>query len=177
MSGQVPKLRLCPRDLPGWYPVESGAVHSKLRGVPLRSQAPVSNKTALVCQDQQLWVKAGLSARWDQSLWRALSPGDRELRRRESNKGLVGEASSSDVSLGAGDGGHARARGLLPEAPCLTCCSWFSGRSCPMSRSLSPGSDSQAPVTLEPEDGIGHTADTGVVLLGPVNSAVVFTCR
>ena len=161
MSGQVPKLRLCPRDLPEWHPVESGAVHSKLRGVPLRSQAPVSNKTALVCQDQQLWVKAGLSAQWDQSLWRALSPGDCELQHRESNKGLVGEASSSDVNLGAGDGGHARACGLLPEAPCLTCCSWFSGRSCPVSSSLSPGSDSEAPATLEPEDGIDHTADTG----------------
>lgn len=177
MSGQVPKLRLCPRDLPGRHPADSGAVHSKLCGVPLWSQAPVSNKTALVCQDQQLWVKAGLSARWDQSLWRALSPGDCELRRRESNKGLVAEASSLDVNLGAGDGGHARACSLLPEAPCLTCCSWFSGRSCPVSSSLSPGSDSQAPAMLEPEDGIDHTADTGVVLLGPVNSVVVFTCR
>ena len=47
----------------------------------------------------------------------------------------------------------------------------------PCERSLSPGSDSQAPATLEPDDGVGHAADTAVLLLGPVNSTVVFTCR
>ena len=85
---------------------------------PLRSQAPVSDKTTLECRGHQLPGEAGLSARRGQSLRWVVSPGDRVLRHPDVNEGLVAAASSSDVSLGAaGDEGHDGASGLRPEAP------------------------------------------------------------